>query len=358
MRPVSVIAVGIVTLLGATPNAAAEPQPLASPAKVATQARVLSRAFSKVARVVGPSVVRLDVQVAGEEVTASGIIIDTAGNIVTSSHILDGASGVTVVLLDDRRLEAVIVGKDPRTDVALLRLLRPPRDLSAARFGDSDAVQVGEWVLAVGSPLGLDQSTTAGIISGRSRAPRSPGTPSASTFDLLQTDANLSAGSAGGPLVNLDGEVVGLSALSTDGPGGSYGFAVPINQVRRVAQMLARDGQADHPYIGVALLDLADLDPAERERLGGGLPPHGAVVNRISNGAPAARAGLRPGDIITSINNQTIPAPAAVADFVSTQDVGATMVVGFIRHGREQTLPVALGALPPAEAAASPADRK
>ncbi|HET6279730.1 MAG TPA: trypsin-like peptidase domain-containing protein [Polyangia bacterium] len=349
MKGLGLVGAGFLALLGVTRPAIAKPQPVTPPAPIVSQARVMSRAFSAAARAIGPSVVRLDVRVGDEDVTASGIIIDTVGNVVTSNHVLDGASAVTVVLVDDRRLETVVVGRDARTDVALLRMVQPPSDLSAARFGDSDIVAVGEWVLAVGSPLGLDQSTTAGIISGRSRAPRSPGTPSSSAFDLLQTDANLSAGSAGGPLVNLDGEVVGLSALSSAGPGGSYGYAVPINQVRRVAQMLARDGRAEHPYIGVALLDLADLDPAERARLGGGLPSQGAVVSRISKGAPAARAGLLPGDVITSINNQYIPAPAAVADFVSGQDVGAKLMVGFVRDGRERTLPVALGALPAAD---------
>jgi S1-C subfamily serine protease len=350
MSGVGLTSAGIVALLCVTGAARAEAQPATArvPTQATSQARVMSRAFSAAARTVGPSVVRLDVRIGGEDVTASGIIIDTIGNVVTSNHVLDGASTVTVVLVDDRRLPAAVVGRDPRTDVALLRLLRPPSDLSAARFGDSDGVVIGEWVLAVGHPLGLNQSSSAGIISGRSRAPRTAGTPSASAFDLLQTDADLSAGSAGGPLVNLDGEVVGLSALGSAGPGGSYGYAVPINQVRRVAQMLAKDGHAEHPYIGVALLDLADLEPAERARLGGGLPIAGAVVNRISKNAPAARAGLRPGDVITSINNQSIAAPAAVSEFVSAYDVGTKLMVGFVRHGREQTLPVALEALPDA----------
>jgi putative serine protease PepD len=308
------------------------------------EARVLSRAFAQVARAIGPSVVRIEVESADEEATASGVVIDTQGNVVTSSHVVDGARKVEVVLLDGRRMNAHLVGKDPQSDVAVLRMVNPPRDLSAARFGDSDDAEIGEWVLAVGSPLGLEQTITAGIISGRAHVP-SGGEAAPAVRAYIQTDAKINPGNSGGPLVNLDGEVIGISALISAGPGGSYGFAVPINQVRRVARMLVKEGRAHYAYIGVALRDVRDLDATERSRWGR-MPGRGALVSRINRDAPAARAGLRPGDVITTLNNRDIPAAVDVVEFLNMQEVGARVVVGFVRQGHEQSLPVSLAELP------------
>jgi serine protease Do len=309
------------------------------------EARNLSRAFADVARAIGPSVVRIEVSTAREEGTASGIVIDTRGNIVTSNHVLDGKAPlrIDIVFVDGRRLPADPVGRDAASDVAVVRLRHPPRDLVAARFGDSDASEIGEWVLAVGSPLGLEQTITAGIISGRAPIAGDGG----GTRSYLQTDAKVNPGNSGGPLVNLDGEVVGLAALISAGPGGSYGYAVPINRVRRTAQALIKFGRAPHPYIGVSLRDVRELDAAERRRWGGGeLPPRGALVSRLWRGAPAARAGLKLGDVITSINNRDIPTPAELAEFVSSQEVGAKLVVGFIRSGTPRALPLSVAELP------------
>ena len=310
------------------------------------EARNLSRAFADVARAIGPSVVRIEVSTAREEGTASGIVIDTRGNIVTSNHVLDGKPPVRIdiVFVDGRRLPAEPVGRDAASDVAVVRLRVPPRDLVAARFGDSDVAEIGEWVLAVGSPLGLEQTITAGIISGR--APIA-GNEGGGFRSYLQTDAKVNPGNSGGPLVNLDGEVVGLAALISAGPGGSYGYAVPINRVRRTAQALIRYGRAPHPYIGVALRDVRELDPDERVRWGGGeLPSRGALVSRIWRDAPAARAGLRLGDVITSINNRDVPTPAELADVISSQEVGTRLVVGFVRSGTPRVLPLSVAELP------------
>jgi serine protease Do len=224
-----------------------------------SEARALSRAFATVAHAIGPSVVRIEVQTPRERGTASGIIIDTRGYVVTSNHVLEGAPTIDVEIIfpDGRRLPADVVGRDAPSDVAVVRLRVPPHDLSAARFGDSDAAQIGEWVLAVGSPLGLEQTITAGIISGR--GPLEGGDGIAAQI-YLQTDAKVNPGNSGVPLVNLDGEVVGLAALISAGPGGSYGYAVPINLVRRTAAALIDGGHMQHPYIGVALRDIRDLD--------------------------------------------------------------------------------------------------
>jgi S1-C subfamily serine protease len=346
MRVWGMLAMGITVALAAS-------QPLASGTitprtQAPSEARVLSRAFAQVARAIGPSVVRIEVESADEEATASGVLIDTIGNVVTSSHVVEGARKVEVVLLDGRRMSARVVGKDPQSDVAVVRLAGAPRDLSAARFGDSDGAEIGEWVLTVGSPLGLEQTITAGIISGRAHVPGTGAPASAAVRTYIQTDAKINPGNSGGPLVNLDGEVIGISALISQGPGGSYGFAVPINQVRRVAQMLVKEGRAHYAYIGVALRDVRDLEPAELARWGQ-IPPRGALVSRISRGAPAARAGLQPGDVITSLNNRDVPAATDVVEFVAEQDVGARVVVGFVRRGQEQSVPVSLDEAPSPE---------
>lgn len=348
---------GVALVLAATePMAGSTPPGRVTPKTEApTEARSLSRAFANVARAIGPSVVRIEVTTENDEATASGIIIDTQGNVVTSNHVLDGAKpdGIAVVLVDGRRFTVESVGRDAQNDVAVLRMAAPPRDLSAARFGDSDSAEVGEWVLAVGSPLGLEQTITAGIISGRAHL---AGQAAGSGQGYLQTDAKVNPGNSGGPLVNLDGEVLGLSSMISAGPGGSYAYAIPINRVRRTAQMLIKEGRARHPYLGVALRDVRDLDRTERQRWANGklLPATGALVSRIWRDAPAARAGLRPGDVIVSINARQVPTPADLADLIATQEVGAQLLLEIVREGAVRSIPLSLEEQPRAANAAAP----
>lgn len=310
----------------------------------------LSHAFAAVAQAIGPSVVRLEVSGDREDATASGVILDTRGNIVTSSHVFDGwsppagaeAEAITVVLVDGRTLSAELVGLDVESDVAVVRMRQPPQDLSAARFGDSDEAAVGQWVLAVGSPLGLDQTITAGIISSR---PQPDAARSSARRRYLLTDANVNPGDSGGPLVDLGAEVIGLTTAISAGPGGSYGYAVPINRVRRVAISLIKDGHALHPYIGVGLRDLRDLEAGERSTLGA-LPGNGALVSRVWHDAPAGRAGLRRGDVITSVNDREVPTPADLVELIADQEVGARVVIGFVRGGAKRTVPLSIADLP------------
>ena len=343
------LVVGVTLALAGAQSVAGGHATHVTPATVApNEARALSRAFATVAHAIGPSVVRIEVQTARERGTASGIVIDTRGYVVTSNHVLEGAPAIDVQIIfpDGRTLPADVVGRDAPSDVAVVRLRVPPDDLSAARFGDSDDAQIGEWVLAVGSPLGLEQTITAGIISGR--GPLEGGDGIAAQVHL-QTDAKVNPGNSGGPLVNLDGEVVGLAALISAGPGGSYGYAVPINLVRRTAAALIEGGHMPHPYIGVALRDIRDLDRAEVHRWQGGarpLPPRGSLVTRVMRNAPAALAGLRPGDVITSIDNRDIPSAAELAAIISAQRVGARVVVGVVRSGATMTVPLSVADRP------------
>jgi len=363
------------------------------------EAKVLSHAFSSVAKALAPSVVRIEVEV-GAPATAermhgrgfpapgqggdddenvppffrrffefgpgegfgggpnpgpshgvgSGFILDTSGNIVTNRHVIQGATKVTVTLNDGKEYPAKVIGKDAQTDVAVVRLEKPPANLTAARLGDSDKLEVGEWVVAVGSPLGLEQTVTAGIVSGKGRPGRHVQMSGKRVRGYIQTDAKINPGNSGGPLVNLDGEVVGVNTLIQVGAGGSYGFAIPVNEVRRVAQVLLKEGRVRYPYLGIMLTDVKDLDDAQKAKLGKNLPSNGAFVAELTPGAPAGKAGIRPGDVITGINNQKVNNASDVVDYVSSQNIGSNVTLRYERDGKPGTLGVTLGELPDEDA--------
>ncbi len=236
---------------------------------------MLSAAFSAVAKALRPSVVRIDVEIGGGRVaedeegdpetspffkrffhfgqgepapgpqrgTGSGVVMDARGDILTNRHVVANATTLKVTFSDGREFSAKTVGTDAQTDVAVIRLDKPPKDLVAARLGDSDKLEVGEWVLAVGSPLGLDQTVTAGIVSGMGKVGRHVQMSGGRVRQYIQTDAKINPGNSGGPLVNLSSEVVGINTLINTGPGGAYGFAIPVNQVRTVASALLKEGR-------------------------------------------------------------------------------------------------------------------
>jgi serine protease Do len=384
---------------GAAPPSAAETEPAPGPGggggpvtpkmQAPNEARVLSAAFSSVARALRPSVVRIDVEVAHPSVaqngpgegggggdddedfgpffrrffqfgpgggeapdpgpqrgTGSGIVIDTRGDVVTNRHVVSGATTVKVTLSDGRELAAKTVGMDAETDVAVIRLEKPPADLTAARLGDSDALEVGEWVLAIGSPLGLDQTVTAGIVSGKGRVGRHVQMSGGRVRQYIQTDAKINPGNSGGPLVNLSAEVVGINTLINTGPGGAYGFAIPVNQVRRVAQSLLKEGRIRYAYLGVLVGDVKDLEPAKAARLGLGPNESGAFVNEVTPGGPAGKAGVHAGDVIVDIDGKKIEGAGDVIDYVSAQSIGARVQVGVVRDGKRLAIAVPLGELP------------
>jgi serine protease Do len=352
------------------------------------EARALSRAFSNVAKALAPSVVRIEVEVArgggmngggrrgrpgpddddDESVppffrhffgpgggmpdpgpvhgVGSGFIIGTNGDIITNRHVVQGATKVTVTMNDGKEYPAQVVGKDAQTDVAVVRLEKPPSNLVVARLGDSDKLEVGEWVVAVGSPLGLEQTVTAGIVSGKGRPGRHVQMSGKRVRGYIQTDAKINPGNSGGPLVNLEGEVVGVNTLIQVGAGGAYGFAIPVNEVRRVAQLLVKEGRVRYPYLGLLLTDVKDLDDAQKAKLGKSLPPHGAVVQELTPGGPAGRAGMRPGDVITEVNNQKVNGAGDVVDYVSGQNIGAKVTLHYVREGKTAQTQVSLAELP------------
>jgi serine protease Do len=361
------------------------------------EAKSLSHAFSGVAKALRPSVVRLDVEIDEPKVakngraprggrgpdmrdfferffegegggptepqpgrgTGSGVLLDGSGNILTNSHVVQKASKVTVEFSDGRQLPAKVVGFDAQTDVAVVRLEKPPADLVAARLGDSTKVEIGEWVLAVGSPLGMDQTVTAGIISSRGHLTGKNPTMRMSgdkVRDYIQTDAKINPGNSGGPLVNLEGEVIGINTLINTGPGGAYGFAIPINQARKVAEALVKDGRMRYAFLGVQVGDLRDLTPDQKSKLPGGAPKDAALVSMVTAGSPAAKAGLRPGDLITRIDSQNIEGKYDLVEYVSSKPIGTKVTVGYLREGRPATMQVTLGELPGAEELAQAQD--
>jgi serine protease Do len=354
-------------------------------------ARTLSRAFAATAKAVRASVVRIDVRKQRPAIgqgrgypwgggppsanvppfflppqfggawdspgpatpvggTGSGIIIDSAGNIVTNSHVVDGFSEIEVTLPDGRQIPAGLIGKDSRTDVAVVRLEHVPTDLVAARLGDSNQIEVGEWVLALGSPLGLEQTVTAGIVSGKGHVGRFVRMSGDRVREYIQTDAKINPGNSGGPLVNLDGEVVGLNTLIKTGAGGAYGFAVPINEVRRVARALLADGRIRYPFFGVSVRDLDSLEGALegalKQQLGPKAPSQGAYVTVVTPGSPAATAGVRQGDVITKLDGEAIRSSADVVDYVSSRAIGASVTVTLFRAGELRQLDAKLTATP------------
>jgi len=360
------------------------------------EARALSRAFSNVAKALAPSVVRIEVEVARggmgngnggpnrrgrpapngpgdddddnvppffrhffefgpgggmpepgpQHGVGSGFIVGTNGDIITNRHVVQGATKVTVTMNDGKEYAAQVVGKDAQTDVAVVRLEKPPSNLVVARLGDSDKLEVGEWVVAVGSPLGLEQTVTAGIVSGKGRPGRHVQMSGKRVRGYIQTDAKINPGNSGGPLVNLEGEVVGVNTLIQVGAGGAYGFAIPVNEVRRVAQLLVKEGRVRYPYLGLLLTDVKDLDDAAKAKLGKSVPPRGAFVQELTPGGPAGKAGMRPGDVITEVNNQKINGAGDVVDYVSGQNIGAKVTLHFVREGKSSQAQVALAELP------------
>jgi len=353
------------------------------------EARVLSSAFSAAAKALRPSVVRIDVEIehpqtaqrGGDEDddmapffrhffgqggpepapgpqrgTGSGVVMDSRGDIVTNRHVVSGATKVKVIFNDGREFTAKTLGTDAETDVAVIRLDKPPADLVAARLGDSEKLDVGEWVLAVGSPLGLDQTVTAGIVSGLGKVGRHVQMSGGRVRHYIQTDAKINPGNSGGPLVNLSAEVVGINTLINTGPGGAYGFAIPINQVRMVAGSLLKEGRVRYAYLGVLVGDLDGLDPSKKAQLSG--VDRGAYVSQVTPGGPAGKAGMRAGDVITEIDGRKMDAAGDVIDYVSTREIGSRVSVGVVRGGKPQKIDVALGELPSAEGRAGAPTQK
>jgi serine protease Do len=277
----------------------------------------------------------------------SGFIIDAAEKlVVTNNHVVEGGTEINVVLNDNTTLPAELVGTDPRTDLALLRL-KTDRQLTAVEFGNSDEAQVGDWVLAIGNPFGLASSVSSGIVSARSRDIRQ-----GLYDDFIQTDAAINRGNSGGPLFDMSGKVVGINTAIYSPSGGSIGigFAIPSNLARGIVTQLRETGRVRRGWLGVNIQQVTD-EIAESLGLKGGT--RGALVARAQEDGPAAKGGIRNGDVILRFNNQEVREMRTLPRIVAETRVGTEAPVTVWRDGKEETLNVTIAELPADQAEAS-----
>jgi serine protease Do len=257
----------------------------------------------------------------------SGVIISRDGYIVTNHHVVEGAKDITVTLADREEYKARIVGRDPKTDLAVLKI-DPKETLNAATLGNSEQLKVGEWVLAIGNPFGLSNTVTAGIVSAKGRI-----IGAGPYDDFIQTDASINPGNSGGPLFNLKGEVVGINtAIVPNGQG--IGFAIPVNMARPLIPQLISKGEVTRGYIGVSIQVITpELAKAMNLK-----DPKGALVSDVVPGSPADKGGLKQGDVIIAFNQKNIDGPRDLSSWVAQTAVGQEAKVTILREGNEKQL--------------------
>ena len=277
----------------------------------------------------------------------SGVIVDAkAGYIVTNAHVVENASEITVTLVDDRELKAEVVGADKGSDVAVIRIKegKLPTDISLA---DSSAVQVGDFVVAIGNPFGLQHTVTSGIVSALGRSGLNP----EGYENFIQTDAAINPGNSGGALVNLRGELVGVNTaiLSQSGGNMGIGFAIPSNMVKTVMAQLIEFGEVKRGVLGVTILS---LNSDYRKSLGLSDDVQGALVSQVLEGSAAAKAGIQAGDVVTSVDGKPVKGSAELRNMIGMARVGDTVEVGLIREGKARKVKAVI-AEPSAEAAAA-----
>ncbi|MEW5838805.1 MAG: DegQ family serine endoprotease [Pseudomonadota bacterium] len=263
----------------------------------------------------------------------SGFIIDSSGIILTNAHVVKDAESINVRLQDKRELPAKLLGMDERTDVAVLKI--EAGDLPVARLGNSDRIEVGEWVLAIGSPFGLDFTATQGIVSALAR-----NLPDDNYVPFIQTDAAINPGNSGGPLFNTKGEVIGINSQIYSRSGGYMGlsFAIPINTAMQVADQLRKDGKVVRGWLGVMIQPI-DADLAKSFGLD---RPRGALVAQVQPDSPAAKAGVKAGDVILKFNGQVIESTGQLPAKVAATAVGSKADLEILREGKEKTLAVTI----------------
>lgn len=279
--------------------------------------------------------------------TGSGFVINNNGQILTNAHVVYGATKVTVTLKDGRTIDGKVRGIDRVTDVAVIQV--DEKNLPSIQLGNSDAIKPGEWAIAIGNPLGLDNSVTAGIVSATGRRSSQIGA-SDKRVSYIQTDAAINPGNSGGPLLNSAGQVIGMNTAILRGTQG-LGFAIPINTAKRIANQLIATGKAEHPFLGVQMIDLSPQlrqaianDPSAGFKVD---TDRGTLIARVVRNSPAAKAGIRPGDVIQSIDGKTVNNAAEVQQAIDNTKVGANVRVQVRRNGQNLALNVTSVASPP-----------
>lgn len=263
--------------------------------------------------------------------TGSGFIVSADGIILTNHHVVDGADTITVRLTDNREFKGKVLGSDPKTDIAVIKI--DAKDLPVLKMGDSEKLKVGEWVAAIGSPFGLDNTVTAGIVSAKSRK-----LPNDQYVPFIQTDVAVNPGNSGGPLFNMDGEVVGINSQIFSTSGGFMGlsFAIPIDLALQIKDQLIKNGKVTRGRIGVMIQNITP-ELAESFNL---KTPKGAIVAQIDKNGPAAKSDLQEGDIITAVNGKTIESSGDMPVLVSAMKPGDTATLSVLRDGKTKSITV------------------
>jgi putative serine protease PepD len=259
-------------------------------------------------------------------------VYDSKGDIVTNEHVVSGATSITVTLWNGKTFKGHLVGSDSSTDLAVVRISAPASMLTPLQVGNSDAVQVGSPVVAIGSPFGLSETVTSGIVSALGRSIDAPN--NFTIVNAIQTDAPINHGNSGGPLLNSAGQVIGINAQIQSSSGGSegVGFAIPSNTVRSTVSQIVAGKTVAHAYLGV--------------RVGDSLSPLGATLAQVLPGTPAAKAGLESGDVVVKLDTKAIQSAADVSSVIDGKKPGDTMKVTYVRGGKTATATVTLGTRP------------
>lgn len=356
IRPL-VAALSLGLALGVASPAAADdkPAPMAPQAASAqAEARRLSDGFVAVAERVSPSVVQIDVTARDENpdplarffgkkqdspierATGSGVVFTADGAILTNNHVIDRALSLNVQLRDGRIFPAKLLGRDPSTDLAVIKI--DATGLTAAKFADSDAARVGEWVVAIGSPFGLNYTVTTGVLSAKGRG----GLGMNAIEDYLQTDASINPGNSGGPLCDLNGQVIGINSMIV-GKGANIGFAIPSNLARRVAEQILKKGKVERAWIGVGF---QDLTPELATSLKLPDARAGVLVNSVNDGGPAQKANIKPGDVIAAVAGKKVVDGRELVREIIAHEVGQTVPLEIIRDGKHYGSSAVLAARP------------
>lgn len=363
-------------LSSATPNSPNSSQALAGTIPPSTSLPIQDTNFiTQVVENVGPAVVRIDSsrtvtsqipevfnnplfrdffgadlptqpQQRVERGTGSGFVINSNGEILTNAHVVEGADTVNVTLKDGRSFVGKVLGTDPVTDVAVVKI--QANNLPAVTLGNSEQLKPGEWAIAIGNPLGLDNTVTTGIISATGRSSSQVGVPD-KRVNFIQTDAAINPGNSGGPLLNASGQVIGMNTAIIQGAQG-LGFAIPINTAQRIAQQLIATGQVQHPYLGIQMVTLTpELKQNINNNPQAGLrvnEDNGILIAKVMPNSPAAQAGLRAGDVIHKVNGQPVKNAEDIQKAVENSQVGSNLQFELRRNQTQMNVAVKPGAFP------------
>jgi putative serine protease PepD len=318
----------------ATPAASATAQPAASVAKALTINQIYKQDSLGVVEITVTSTASSNGYPFGggsSSAQGSGFVFDKAGHIVTNQHVVDGATTAQVRLSNGKTYSATVVGTDASTDLAVLKIDAPAAQFHPVALADSSAVEVGDAVVAIGSPFGLEETITAGIVSALNRQIQA--TNGVTIGGAIQTDAAINHGNSGGPLIDMTGKVVGVNAQieSDSGDNAGVGFAIPSNTVKSVVAQILSGGTVEHAYLGVSIGDAG---------------AQGATVETVQSGTPAAKARLRAGDVVTAVDGKSVANAAALTATVSGHEPGDKVTVTYTRDGSSHTVTVTLGTRP------------